>query len=93
MAQIDLNDVIASELTAQGLLTALTDLQDDTNTQLVKVKGNPNSVSAVNSLATQVEHSFDAINAIIDCLQKLNDANISNLNIIADNLLSKDGDK
>ncbi|WP_323075160.1 hypothetical protein [Limosilactobacillus reuteri] len=93
MAQIDLNDVLADELTVQGLLTALIDLQEDTNTQLVKVKTNPNNITARNGLITQVEHSFDSINAIIECLQRLNDSTLNNLNIIADRPLNKDGEK
>lgn len=93
MTKLDFNDITADELTVQGLLTALIDLQEDTNTQLVKVKTNPNNTAARNSLITQVEHSFDSINAIIGCLQKLNDSTLNNLNIIADRRLNKDGDK
>lgn len=93
MTKIDFNDIIADELTVQGLLTALIDLQDDTNTQLIRVKINPNSSEARNGLITQVRHSFESTNAIIDCLQRLNDGTLSNLNAMAAKSFVKDGGK
>lgn len=93
MAQIDLNDVIASELTAQGLLTALNDLWGDIFPPLNTVEHNHYDKTAVNALINQLNHSNDSISAIIYCLEKINDSNIANLNNILHSQLQKGGDK
>ena len=87
-SNITLDSIIADQLMIQGLLVALTDLQQTVRDYLVACNQNRTKIN-VSELILQLNHSDNSISAIVSSIIQFNDNDLKILN----QLIIKDSNK